>query len=52
MKILKKVKDLLGYIAQEGGGGYSGQLWLGMCCWPLKTLPHYSLICGQLQTPS
>ena len=28
-------------------GGVGGGL-LGMCCWPLRTLPHYSLFFGQL----
>ena len=26
-----------------GGGGYLGQVLLGMCRWHLRTLPHYSL---------
>ena len=29
-------------------GGYSGQPLLGMCRWPLGTLPHYILFCDQL----
>ena len=40
MKILKKVKDLLGYIAQEGGGGVLR-----------STLAGYVLLASQNPTP-
>ena len=39
MKILKKVKDLLGYIAQEGGGVLR------------STLAGYVLLASQNPTP-
>ena len=35
-------------VVNRGGGG---QFLLGMCRWPLETLPHNSLFCGQVIDP-